>query len=91
MDAEFVSKPHAIRAFKISIPFKNKPAPEWLLTAYKQGKASVTCGQKGNYITLYENSNIVRGYPGQWLCINEQEKLFFLTEEEIEKGFRRNG
>lgn len=87
MDIELHSKPHTIRGFRIELPFKNVPAPDWLLAAYKRGEAFCTCNSKDNYITLRKEGGFIRGYVGQWLCINESGTLFFLTQEEVDRGF----
>jgi len=86
MNKVLTSKPHTINGIKIVLPFK-KQAPDWLLLAYKQGRAMATTTPEHKYITLYQGDNVARGYPGDWLCINQSGKLFFMTQEEIERGF----
>jgi hypothetical protein len=86
MNKTLHSKPHTLKGIRITFPFK-EAAPDWLLSAYKEGRAMATLSSEAKYITLYQGDNIQRGYEGQWLCINPSGSMFFLTQEEIERGF----
>ena len=81
------SKPHTIQAIKIEFPFRGV-APDWLLDAYKKGRASATYEYRAvSYITIMQGDKVQRGYEGQWLCINQSGQLFILTDEEVRRGF----
>lgn len=89
MEITLHSKPHTIRAIKIEFPSGKVPA--WVVEANKDGRLSVTCNSKDNYITLYQGVNVARGYPGQYLCINDSGTMFFLNQDEVDRGFTKHG
>lgn len=81
------SKPHSIRAFQFR-PTGVTKYPEWFERAKEENRVQVTNNHKDRYITIYYREGLPRrAYADEWVCINDSNNIFPLTEEEFERGF----
>ncbi len=81
------SKPYTITAFKFNIPFVQHEI-KWYWELVKTGKVATTYNGQDSYITVYSNNgNIEKAYVGDWVCLNDQGKLFVIDGETFEKCY----
>lgn len=84
---QYKSKPHRIQG----VQFRSQGlefTPDWIKQAYEKGRIQITLNDKEKYVTIYDKHGGVRhAYVGDWVCMNESETIFPLTEEEFERGF----
>ena len=84
----FKSKPHTIEAVQFQPPFK-EVAPDWLLKAYRNGRASMTyLGIGGDsYMSLYNDNQHCKAFVDDWICLNSAGTLFVLSDEAFKSDF----
>ena len=86
MKMQYKSKPHEIRAFQFTDC--NLKPPSWFVDAVHAGKASVTLHFDKPYITLYNNkTDMERAYIGQWICMNNKDKLYRISDDEFREAY----
>lgn len=93
----YVAKPHTIKgAFKLTkeagLPefIRTFEFPEWYKEAEKIGKVQLTCNLNEFYIAIYNNhKDVERCYEDEYLCINDHDKIYKISEEEFNEAYTK--
>lgn len=66
-------------------------APDWFYDYFHKGDVQITIGMhnKRDCITIYQRGEEKKVFTGDWLCRNNQDTLYKLTDEEINDGFKK--
>ena len=85
MENKYKSKPHEIEAFQF-VSKDTKP-PEWFLKEVREGRASVTINNKGEYITIYSEDQFEKAYLKDWVCRAGHGKVYVLDNINFQNSF----
>lgn len=82
---QYRSKPHTIEGFKVE---HNCVAPDWFNKAIVIGRVIVVNNDKNLHVLITDiKGGVRRAYEGDYVCINNLDTIFPLSQEEMKKDF----
>lgn len=82
---KYKSKPHTINAFQFT--GGKITVPEWAKKHIKLGKITYTNYKNDEYVTVYSGDTTTRGRPSDWICEDNHENIFILSNKSFLEKF----